>query len=56
MSAGLKCNIKQIKDLTAVSYAIFVRSILKSWKIKCKKRLYFSFDFGSYSIHLDIVC
>ena len=44
ISAGVKTNIKQqqeIKDLVAVSY-----------KFLEKKGLYFSFDFGWYSIHL----
>ena len=24
--------------------------------MQCKKDMYFSFDFGRYSIHFDIVC
>ena len=41
MSAGVKCNTKQIKDLVAVSYKFFLRSTLKSWEIQCKKVVFF---------------
>ena len=34
---------------------IFIRTTSKL-EIQCQKGLYFSFDFGWYSIHIDIVC
>ena len=47
-SADVKANIKQqeTKDLVAVSSKL---------KIQCKKGVHFSFVFGWYSIHFDIV-
>ena len=62
MSADdVKANIKQqeIKDLVALSYKFFYLSSLKKKKekleIQCKNRVYFSFDPGWYTIHLDTV-
>ena len=48
ISVDVKVNIKQqeIKDLVVLS---------SKPKIQCKKGVHFSFGFGWYSIHLDIV-
>ena len=55
MSADVKANIKQQKIKDLVTYLTnFYKKYLQNIS-KCKKRLYFSFDFGWYSIHLDIV-
>ena len=46
-------NIKQqeLKDLVAY----FRKKYIQKFEIQYKKGVYFSFDFGSYSIYLDIV-
>ena len=56
----VKANIKyqEIKDLVAVSYKFcYLPSLKKKEKleIKCKNSVYFSFDPGWYTIHLDTV-
>ena len=44
------------KDLVAAS-KLYYEKYLQNFKFKkkCKKGLYFSFDFGWYSIHLNFV-
>ena len=56
ISADGKANVKQqeINDLAAVSYK-FLQEVPSKLEIQCKKGIYFSFDLGWYSIHLDIV-
>ena len=39
----------------AVFYKLPPEEVPPKLEIKCKKDMYFSFDFGWYSIHLDIV-
>ena len=34
---------------------VFIRNVPSKLEIQCKKGLYFSTDFGWYTIHLDIV-
>ena len=55
ISADVKPNIKQqeIKDLVAASYKL-LEEVPSKLQIN-KKGVYFSFDFGWYSIHLDFV-
>ena len=54
ISADVKANIIQ-KDLMAVSYNFF-EEVPSRLEIQFKKRVCFLFDFGPYSIHLDITC
>ena len=55
ISADVKSNIKQqeIKDLVAASYKL-LQEVPSKLQIQCKKGVYFSFDFGWYSIQLYI--
>ena len=55
ISADAKSNIKQqeIKDLVAASYKL-LQEVPSKLHIQCKKGVYFSFDFGWYSIQLYI--
>ena len=57
ISADVKSNIKQkdIKDAVAASYKL-LQEVPSKLQIQCKKGIYFSFDFGWYSINLDFVC
>ena len=53
VAANVKADIKkqEIKDLVA-----YLTNVYKNYlEIQYKKGLYFSFNFGWYSIHLDIV-
>ena len=43
-----------MKDLVAVSYK-FLQVVPTKLEIQCNKGMYFSFNFGWNSIHLDIV-
>ena len=43
-----------MKDLVAVSYK-FLQEVPTKLEIQCKKGMYFSFNFGWNSSHLDIV-
>ena len=43
-----------MKDLVAVSYK-YLEEVLPKLEIQRKKDMCFSFDFGWYSIHLDII-
>ena len=54
ISANVKSNINQeeIKDLVAASYK-FLEEVPSNLQIQCEKGVYFSIDFGWYSIHLD---
>ena len=56
ISADVKSNTKQqeIKDLVAASYK-FLEEVPSKLQTQCKIRVYFSIDFGWYSIHLDFV-
>ena len=55
MSPDVKANMKkqEIKDL--VAYLTNFYELHVKLEIQYKKRMYFSFDFTWYSIHLDIV-
>ena len=52
--ADVKSNIRQqeIKDVVAASYKL-LQEVPSKHQIQCKKGVYFSFDFSSYSIQLD---
>ena len=54
--ADLKAYVKQkeIKELVTVSYK-FLYEVLLEHELQCKQGVYF-FNFGWYSIQLDIVC
>ena len=56
ISADVKSNKKQqeIKDLVAASDK-FLEEVPSKYQIQCKKIVYFSTDFGWYSIRLDSV-
>ena len=56
MSADVKANIKQqkIKDLV-VYCTILCKNYLQNLKYNVNRGVYIPFDFGWYSIHLDIV-
>ena len=56
ISADVKANIKQqeLKDLVGVSYE-FLLEVPSKLEMQCHNGMCFSFDFGWYSIHLDIV-
>ena len=54
--ADVKDNAKQqgINNLM-VGSCKFLEEVPEKLEIQCKKGMYFSFDFGWYSTHLDIV-
>ena len=55
ISADVKANKnnKQIKDL-ALPYK-FLNDVTSKLEIQYERGMYFSFDFGWYSVHFDIV-
>ena len=54
ISADVKANKNNNKkNLVAVSYK-FLKEIPPKLEIQCKNDMYFSFDYGCYSVHLDI--
>ena len=55
----ISADVKALKANELSSDCIvnfFITSRPPKLEIQCKKDIYFSFDFGWYSIHLDIVC
>ena len=55
MSPDVKANMKQQEIKDPVAYLTNVYELPVKLEIHYKKRMYFSFDFTWYSIHLDIV-
>ena len=55
MSVDVKANIKQqeVKDLVAY---LTIKEVPSKLEMQYKKRVCFSFEFGCYFIHIDIVC
>ena len=53
--ADVKATVKQqeIKEQVAASFK-FLSEVPSKLEIQCKKGMYFSFNFGWYSIRLDL--
>ena len=53
VKANLKLNVKEIKELVAVLW--FFWELNSKFEIQHKKGIYFSLNFGGYTIQPDIV-
>ena len=56
MSADVNTSMKQKIKIGGSSYKFLYKNYLQNLKYNVNKWVYFSFDFGWYSIHFDIVC
>ena len=55
LSVDVKANKNNKRRSGSLSHN-FLLEVPSKLEIQCKKGVHFSFDFGWYSIHLDIVC